>query len=60
MLPASSAVTWLMAFVVTVPLAVLLLRALPSGAPLLIAWHALLLVGGGAIVLALKRDDDLD
>ena len=57
----SSAVSWLASFAFTVPLALLLLLALPSGAPANIAEHAVLLVGGAATVLALRpRDDQAD
>jgi hypothetical protein len=58
MLSFSSAVSWLASLALAVSLAVLLLLALPSGAPLLIAAHVALLVGGGAIVLALRPADD--
>ena len=54
----SSAVSWLASFAFTVPLALLLLLALPSGAPANIAAHAVLLVGGAATVLALRPRDD--
>ena len=53
-----SAVSWLASLAVAVSLAVLLLLALPSGAPALIAAHAALLVGGAGIVLALRPADD--
>lgn len=52
----NSALTWFAAFALTVPLALLLLLALPSGAPVQIAMHAILLVVGAAIVLALRPD----
>ncbi len=55
----SSSLSWVAALVFTIPLALLLLLALPSGAPLQIAMHALLLVGGAMFVTAL-RPDDLD
>ena len=42
---------------IVLPLAVMLLIALPSGAPANIAMHALLLIGGAAIVLALRPDE---
>lgn len=58
MLSISSAVSWLATLAVAVSLAVLLLLALPSGALALIAAHAVLLVGGCAIVLALRPADD--
>jgi hypothetical protein len=54
----SSAVSWLATLALAVALAVSLLLALPSGAPALIAAHAALLVGGSAIVLALRPADD--
>jgi len=45
--------SWLAMLVVVVPLALLLLLALPSGAPWQIAMHVVLLVAGSATVLAL-------
>lgn len=62
MLSAHSALSWFAALVAIVPLALLLLLALPSGAPAQIASHAILLVGGAAIVLALRPapNDDVD
>jgi hypothetical protein len=55
----SSTLSWVAALAFTIPLALLLLLALPSGAPVQIAMHALLLVGGATFVVAL-RPDDLD
>lgn len=54
------ATSWLVMLVVTVPLAILLLLALPTGLPWHIAMHVVLLVGGSATVLALcsPYDDD--
>jgi hypothetical protein len=54
------ALSWVVMLVVTVPLAILLLLALPTGLPWHIAWHAVLLVGGAASTLALcsPYDDD--
>lgn len=52
--------SWLVMLAVTVPLAVLLLLALPSGMPWHIAWHVVLLVGGAATSLALCAPDDGD
>lgn len=49
-----SALSWSAALALTVPLALLLLLALPTGAPLQIAMHAILLVVGAAIVLGLR------
>jgi hypothetical protein len=57
MLSHSNALSWSAALAVTVPLALLLLLALPTGAPVQIAMHTLLLVGGAAIVLALRPSD---
>ena len=54
----STAISWLTALAIAVPLALLLLLALPSGAPAHIAMHAILLVGGVAIVLALRPEDE--
>lgn len=54
----SSAASWLASFAFTVPLALLLLLSLPSGAVANIAMHVVLLVGGAAIVLALRPSDD--
>jgi len=50
--------SWLVMLTVTVPLAILLLLAIPSGLPWHIAWHAVLLVGGAASTLALCSPDD--
>jgi hypothetical protein len=50
---AMSALSWVSMLMLVIPLAVLLLWALPSGAVLLIGAHAALLVAGAAIVLAL-------
>ena len=52
-----SALSWSAALAVTVPLALLLLLALPTGAPLQIAMHAILLVVGAGAVLALRPSD---
>jgi hypothetical protein len=52
--------SWLVMLAVTVPLALLLLLALPSGLPWHIAWHVVLLVGGAAISLALVSPGDDD
>ena len=41
-----------------IPLALMLLLVLPSGAPAQIAMHAILLVAGAAIVLAMRPDDE--
>ena len=54
----STAITSVAMLAVTVPLALMLLLVLPSGAPAQIATHAILLVGGAAIVLALRPDDE--
>lgn len=54
----SSAVSWLACLAVAVSLAVLMLLVLPSGAPMLIGAHAVLLVGGAAVVLALRPGDE--
>ncbi len=50
--------SWLAMLVVTVPLAILLLLALPSGAPAQIAMHVVLLVGGAGSMLALCGPED--
>jgi hypothetical protein len=42
---------------VVVPLAVLMMLALPAGVPVAIAGHVGLLVAGAAIVLAAQPDD---
>ena len=57
MLFQNSALSWSAALAVTVPLALLLLLALPTGAPLQIAMHAILLVVGAGAVLALRPSD---
>lgn len=49
--------SWIVMLAFVLPLAVMLLIALPSGAPANIAMHALLLVAGAAIVLALRPDE---
>ena len=54
----STAITWVAMLAVTVPLALMLLLVLPSGAPAQIAMHAIMLVGGAAIVLALRPGDE--
>lgn len=54
----STAITWVAMLAVTVPLALMLLLVLPSGAPAQIAMHAILLVIGAAIVLAMRPDDE--
>lgn len=54
MLSISSAASTL---AVAVPLAILLLLALPSGAALQIAMHAILLVAGAALVLVLHPQE---
>ncbi len=46
---------WFSMLAVTVPLAAMLLVSLPSGMVVQIAMHALLLVGGAALVLALHE-----
>lgn len=51
------ALTWFSILSVTVTLAVMLLAALPSGMPLQILGHAVLLVAGAATMLALHRSD---
>lgn len=43
--------------VVVVPLAVLMMIALPGGVPVAIAAHVALLVAGAAVVLAVQPDD---
>ncbi len=55
---AMSALSWVSMLMIVIPLAVLLLWALPSGAFVLIGAHAALLVGGAATVLALAPHDD--
>ncbi len=57
MLSISSAASTL---AVSVPLAILLLLALPSGVATQIALHAVLLVAGAALVLALHPQDKAD
>ena len=42
---------------VVVPLAVLMMVALPAGVPLAIAGHTALLVAGAAVVLAVQPDE---
>ncbi len=54
---ALSALSWSSAVLAIVPLAILLMGSLRSGAAIQIAAHALLLVVGAAIVLALQPDD---
>jgi hypothetical protein len=58
MLLFSTALSWVSMLLLVVPLALGLLLALPSGMPLQIAAHAILLVVGAAIVLALRSDDE--
>ena len=55
---AMSALSWISMLMIVVPLAVLLMWALPSGAIVLIGAHVVLLVGGAAIVLALQPRDE--
>ena len=52
--------SWFSMLAVTVPLAILLMLTLPSGMPSQIATHAVLLVGGAAIMLAVHPRDDSD
>ena len=54
----STAISWLTVLAIAIPLALLLLLSLPSGAPAQIGMHAILLVGGVAIVLAMRPEDD--
>lgn len=54
----ASAATWVAMVVMLVPLALLLLMAIPTGAIASIAMHAVLLVVGAAIVLALRPDTE--
>lgn len=54
----SKAVTWVAMVLFVVPLAIMLLASLPTGAVASIASHVALLVIGSAIVLSLRRDDD--
>ena len=54
----SIALSWCMALVTTVPLAIMLILVLPSGMPVQIAMHALLLVAGAAITLAVCPEHD--
>lgn len=54
----SKAVTWVAMILFVVPLAIMLLATLPTGAVASIVSHAALLVVGAAIVLSLRRDDD--
>ncbi|HSD86424.1 MAG TPA: hypothetical protein VLB44_02880 [Kofleriaceae bacterium] len=49
--------SWFSMLLCTVPLALMLLRVLPSGVPLQIAAHVILLVVGAAIVMALQPDE---
>jgi hypothetical protein len=54
----SSALSWIAMLAVVTHLALLLILALPSGALAHIAWHAVLLIGGAAILLALRPNDE--
>jgi hypothetical protein len=54
----SIAFSWCMALVATVPLAIMLILVLPSGMPAQIAMHALLLVAGAAITIAVSPEYD--
>ena len=49
--------SWFSMLVVVVPLAVLMMIALPAGVPVAIAAHVALLVAGAAVVLAVQPDD---
>jgi len=49
--------SWIAMLALIVPLAIMLLLALPSGAPVNIAMHVMLLVGGASIVMALRPDE---
>jgi len=49
--------SWFSMLVVVVPLAVLMMIALPVGVPAAIAAHVALLVAGAAVVLAAQPDD---
>ncbi len=53
---ATSALSWLTLVLLIVPLAILLLRTLPTGAVLQTISHVALLVGGAAIAM-LVRDE---
>lgn len=56
---ATTLLSWVTLLALTIPFAILMLIALPTGSVLQLGAHAALLVGGGAIALALKpRDDD--
>lgn len=52
------ATTWIAMLALTVPLALLLLAAFPSGAIITIVAHAVLLVVGAAVVLALESREE--
>ena len=54
----SAALAWVGMLALVTPLALMLLVALPTGAIAQIGMHVVLLVGGAAIVLALRPDDE--
>lgn len=49
--------SWFSMLVVVVPLAVLMMIALPAGVPVSIAAHVALLVAGAGVVLAVQPDE---
>lgn len=55
---ATSVLSWLTVLALTIPFAILMLVALPTGSVVQLAAHAGLLVCGGAIALALKPRED--
>ncbi len=58
---ATSVLSWISILALTIPFAILMLVALPTGSIIQLGAHAGLLVCGGAIALALKpRGDDHD
>jgi hypothetical protein len=58
---ATSVLSWISILALTIPFAILMLIALPTGSVVQLGAHAGLLVCGAGIALALKpRDDDHD
>lgn len=53
---ATSVLSWLALVLIVVPLAIMLLRALPSGAVLQLISHTALLVAGAAIAIAVRDE----
>ena len=53
---ATSALSWLTLVLIVVPLAIMLLRSLPSGAVLQMISHTVLLVAGAAIAIVVRDE----